>query len=85
MSAVPATPAPLPVSPTASAGLRPFRAGYWFGGFNGLTWMIGLGTPMVLLAERLGASAFQIGLASAFVFLLLPLQVLSTAALPRRR
>ena len=83
MPAAPAAPAPLPVSPVSSAGLRPFRAGYWFGGFNGLTWMIGLGTPMVLLAERLGASAFQVGLASAFVFLLLPLQVLSTAALPR--
>jgi MFS family permease len=67
----------------AGAGLRPYRAGYWFGGFNGLTWMIGLGTPMVLLAERLGASAFQVGLATAFVFVLLPLQVVSTAALPR--
>jgi MFS family permease len=83
VSAAPAAPEPLPAQPTSSAGLRPFRAGYWFGGFNGLTWMIGLGTPMVLLAERLGASAFQVGLASAFVFLLLPLQVLSTAALAR--
>lgn len=83
MSAAPAAPAPAPVRPAAGTGLRPFRAGYWFGGFNGLTWMIGLGTPMVLLAERLGASAFQVGLASAFVFVLLPLQVISTAALPR--
>lgn len=81
MSAAPVAPEPAPVP--AAAGLRPFRAGYWFGGFNGLTWMIGLGTPSVLLAERLGASAFQIGLMSAFVFLLLPLQVLSTAALHR--
>lgn len=63
--------------------LRDFRAGYWFGGFNGLTWMIGLGTPMVLLAERLGATTFQVGLASSFLFLLLPVQVLSTATLPR--
>jgi Na+/melibiose symporter-like transporter len=65
------------------SGLRPFRAGYWFGGFNGLTWMIGLGTPMLLLAERLGASAFQVGLASSFVFLLLPVQVVATIPLRR--
>lgn len=63
--------------------LRPFRPGFWFGGFNGLTWMVCLGTPMVLLAQHLGASAFQVGLASSFVFLLLPVQVVSTAALPR--
>ncbi len=63
--------------------LRPFRPGFWFGGFNGLTWMVCLGTPMVLLAQHLGASAFQVGLASSFVFLLLPIQVVSTAALPR--
>jgi MFS family permease len=63
--------------------LRPFYAGFWFGGFNGMTWMIGLGTPMVLLAERLDASTLQVGLATSFVFLLLPLQVLATTALPR--
>jgi len=63
--------------------LRPYRAGYWFGGFNGLTWMMGLGTPMVLLTEQLGGSTFQVGLASSFVLLLFPIQVLATAALPR--
>ena len=63
--------------------LRPFYAGLWFGGFNGVTWMIGLGTPMVLLAQQLGANAFQIGLASSFVFLVLPLQVLATRSLAR--
>ena len=63
--------------------LRPFRAAYRFGGFNGLTWMTSLGTPMVLLLEQLGASAFQVGLASSFVFTLYPLQVLATASLPR--
>ena len=62
--------------------LAPFRAGYWFGGFNGLTWMIGLGTPMVLLAEQLGASAFQVGLASSFVISLYPVQVVATTLLP---
>lgn len=45
--------------------------------------MIGLGTPMVLLAEQLGASTFQVGLASSFVFLLLPFQVVSTTFLRR--
>jgi MFS family permease len=63
--------------------LRPFRAGLAFGAFNGLTWMVGLGTPMVLLAEALGGSALQVGLATSFVFLVLPIQVLATAALPR--
>ncbi len=63
--------------------LRPFRAGFWFGGFNGLTWMMGLGTPMVLLTEELGGSTFQVGLASSFVLLLFPIQVVATAALPR--
>jgi MFS family permease len=63
--------------------LRPFLPGFFFGGFNGLTWMIALGTPMVLLAEHLGASTLQVGLASSFVFLLLPVQVLATASLSR--
>ncbi len=75
-----------PTSPTTGSlatSLRPFRPGFWFGGFNGLTWMIALGTPMVLLAQHLGASAFQVGLASSFVFLLLPVQVVATATLPR--
>ena len=67
----------------AAHSLVPFRPAYWFGAFNGLTWMICLGTPMVLLAQHLGASAFQVGLASSFVFLLLPVQVVATASLPR--
>jgi hypothetical protein len=70
-------------APAGQPSLRPFQAGFWFGGFNGMTWMIGLGTPMVLLAERLDASTLQVGLATSFVFLLLPLQVLATTALPR--
>lgn len=75
------TPTSAPPESVASA-LAPFRPAFWFGGFNGLTWMVSLGTPMVLLAQHLGASAFQVGLASSFVFLLLPIQVISTAALP---
>lgn len=63
--------------------LRPFRAGYWFGGFNGLTWMMTLGTPMVLLLTHLGASALQVGLASSFVTLLFPVQVVATSSLAR--
>jgi hypothetical protein len=66
-----------------AADLRPFRAGLWFGAFNGFTWMIGLGTPMVLFAEALGANALQIGLATSFLFLVLPVQVLATASLAR--
>jgi hypothetical protein len=63
--------------------LRPFRAGLFFAGANGVTWMVGIGSPMVLMAEKLGADALQIGLASAFVFLLLPVQVLATSTLSR--
>ncbi len=63
--------------------LRPFRAGYWFGGFNGLTWMIALGVPMVLLIEQLGGSSAQVGLATSFVFVLHPLQILATSLLRR--
>lgn len=54
-----------------------------FGFFNATTWMVALGTPMVLLAGELGASSFQVGLAYAFVFLLLPVQILATYTLPR--
>ena len=64
-------------------GLRPFRAGLFFAGANGVTWMVGIGSPMVLMAEKLGADASQIGLASAFVFLVLPMQVLATSTLSR--
>lgn len=70
-------------SPAVAVSLKPFRAAYWFGGFNGLTWMIVLGAPTVLLAEKLGATAFQVGLLSSFVFLFLPIQVIATALLPR--
>lgn len=38
---------------------------------------------MVLLAQHLGASTFQVGLATSFLFLLLPVQVIATAWLPR--
>jgi hypothetical protein len=72
-----------PTAPPTRPSLRPFRAGLVFGAFNGMTWMIALGTPMVLLAEALGANAVQVGLASSFVFLVMPVQVLSTASLPR--
>ena len=63
--------------------LAPYRAGLLFGFFNALTWQIGIGTPMVLFAERLGASSFQVGLAYSFVFLLTPVQVAATTLLPR--
>ncbi len=63
--------------------LAPFRSGLVFGFFNALTWQIGIGTPMVLFAERLGATSAQVGLAYGFVFLLTPVQIVSTALLPR--
>jgi MFS family permease len=71
--------------PTAKTDpeLAPFRAGIVFAFFNALSWQIGIGTPMVLFAEQLGATPFQVGLAYAFVFILTPVQILSTALLPR--
>lgn len=63
--------------------LAPFRGGLLFGFFNAMTWQIGIGTPMVLFAEMLGATSFQVGLAYSFVFVLTPLQVISTSLLSR--
>lgn len=63
--------------------LKPFQAGLFFSFFNSTNWMVVLGTPAVLLIETLGAGPFQVGLLYSFVFLLLPIQVLATATLPR--
>ncbi|NDV60909.1 MFS transporter [Puniceicoccales bacterium CK1056] len=63
--------------------LAPYSNLLKFGFFNATTWMIGLGTPLVLLAGQLGASSFEVGMAYAFVFLLLPVQIIATATLPR--
>ena len=64
-------------------GLRPYVAGFFFGFFNAFTWLVVLGTPMILLAEELGASPFVVGLCYAFVFLLLPFQILATTITPK--
>jgi MFS family permease len=73
------------VFPTAKHDpeLHPFRPGLVFAFFNALAWQIGIGTPMVLFAEELGASPFQVGLAYSFVFVLTPVQIVATALLPR--
>jgi threonine/homoserine/homoserine lactone efflux protein len=65
--------------------LRPFRAGLFFAGANGITWMVGIGSPMVLMAEKLGADASQIGLASAFFVLGIAFQALLFALQGRIR
>jgi hypothetical protein len=54
-----------------------------FSAFNTATWQIAVGTPLVLFAEQLGATAGQVGLLTSLVLLLTPLQVLSTVLLPR--
>jgi hypothetical protein len=71
--------------PTAKSDpeLAAFRPALEFGFFNALTWQIAIGTPMVLFAGQLGASAFEVGLAYSFVFLLTPLQIFATTLLPR--
>jgi len=63
--------------------LAPYANLLKFSFFNATTWMIGLGTPLVLLAGELGASSFEVGLMYAFVFLLLPIQIIATSTLPR--
>ena len=75
----------LTLFPTAKTDpeLAPFRPGLVFAFFNALAWQIGIGTPMVLFAEQLGASPFQVGLAYSFVFVLTPVQIVATALLPR--
>jgi hypothetical protein len=67
----------------ADGSLRHVRAAIAFAFFNAMTWQVALGTPMVQFATSLGASAFSVGLAYSFVFLLTPVQVLSTSLLPR--
>lgn len=71
------------MSKSTHPSLAPYANLLKFGFFNATTWMIGLGTPLVLLAGELGASAFQVGIAYAFVLLLLPVQILATYTLPR--
>jgi MFS family permease len=70
-------------TPVAAASLRRVHAAIAFNFFNAMTWQVALGTPMVLFAEKLGASAAAVGVAYSFVFLLTPIQVLSTSFLPR--
>jgi len=71
--------------PTAASDpvLHRVRPALEFAFFNALTWQIAVGTPMVLFAQRLGASPFAVGLAYGFLYLLMPVQVLATSLLPR--
>ena len=72
--------------PTSPVAVSPFKGPYThllrFSFFNASTFLIGLGTPLVLLASEIGASSFEVGLMYAFVFLLLPVQIIATAFLP---
>lgn len=63
--------------------LKPFRPGLKFGFYNAITWQVTLGTPMVLYAERLGASTLIVGIVYSFVFLLSPIQTLGALLLPK--
>ncbi|MEO0508987.1 MAG: MFS transporter [Verrucomicrobiota bacterium] len=47
-----------------------------------MTWLIVVGSPMVLMAEHLGATAFQVGLLYSAVMLFVPLQMMAAALLP---
>ncbi len=41
---------------------REIRNAYWFQAFNAVSWQIALGTPIILFAQRMGASATTLGL-----------------------
>jgi MFS family permease len=69
--------------PKSDPALYPYRHGLYFAFFNALNWQVGAGTPTVLFMEHLGANAFEVGLVFAWTYLLTPVQVLSTALLPR--
>ena len=69
--------------PIRADPLKPYRPGLAFGFFNAITWQIALGTPMVLFAERLGASTFIVGLVYSFVFLLTPIQTMAAFLIPK--
>jgi len=75
--------APETSSTSISLAKSPFANWLAFGFSNAMTWMIALGTPMVLLAGELGASTFEVGIAYASVFLVLPIQILATSTLPK--
>lgn len=79
-------PPPEGTESTSSVAVSPFKGPYThllrFSFFNASTFLIGLGTPLVLLASEIGASSFEVGLMYAFVFLLLPVQIIATAFLP---
>ena len=70
--------APVEVSPFGGPYANLLR----FSFFNASTFLIGLGTPLILLATELGANSFDVGLMYSFIFLLLPMQILATALLP---
>lgn len=67
----------------SSPELYPYRHGIYFAFFNALNWQVAIGMPTVLFMQQLGANAFQVGLVFAWTYLLTPVQVLSTALLPR--
>ena len=73
------------MQPNSQKRISVWRPPYVFSlGFvsaNALTWMVALGTPLLLLCQELGATPLEIGLVSALPMLMLPLQVLATALL----
>ncbi len=68
---------------TKEIKLSHYHAAYWFNVFNAGTWTIVLGSPMVLVAQHLGANTLQVGILLSFLFLVLPLQMLSVLLLPK--
>lgn len=54
---------------------REIRNAYWFQAFNAISWQTALGSPMLLFATQLGASATTIGLLTGMAPLMAMLQL----------
>src|SRR5512140_3767664 len=60
-----------------------FHNAYWFATFNALSYQIVLGSPMVLYAKKLGASATVLGIIAGMMPLLVIFQIPAASHIPR--
>lgn len=56
---------------------------YWFQGFNAVSWQLCLGSPLILFARELGASAVVLGLLAGLAPLTSMLQLFVASSAPR--
>lgn len=78
-----AGPGPDPPATVAQAFPSGLRNAYLFAWFNALSYQIVLGSPMILYAKALGASATVLGVIAGMMPLLVILQIPAAAHIPR--